>query len=315
MDVDYLRISVTERCNLRCIYCNPLGRCVEREDTLSIDEIRRVVELLTQCGIHKVRLTGGEPLLREDIVDLVRALAGISGIDDLAVTTNGVLLASTAADLKAAGLKRVNISLDALDRECYRRIASEDKLAEVLAGMHKAIDIGLTPVRINCVVMRDVNLSQVEALAGLSLELPVAVRFIEYYPTTKLTGPASSYVPNREVRGLIESRFGPLSDMTLPCTGGPAVHLKIAGAKGAVGFISGRSSMFCHRCTRLRLTSDGKMRPCLYAGRDYDVGQLLRSDADDETILHLLRTALREKSLYTKANSTAGDFLMQHVGG
>jgi cyclic pyranopterin phosphate synthase len=315
MNVDYLRISVTDRCNLRCVYCNPLGRCIGREDALGIDEICRVVELFARCGIRKVRLTGGEPLLREDIVDLVRTLAGVSGIEDLAVTTNGVLLASMAAGLKDAGLKRVNISLDALEHECYRRIAGEDKLAQVLTGLHAAIEANLSPVRINCVVMRDVNLSQVKALAALSLQLPVAVRFIEYCPTTRLTGPASCYVPNREVRGIIESRFGPLSDVVLPCTGGPAAYFRIADAAGAVGFISGRSSMFCHRCTRLRLTSDGKIRPCLYAGRDYDIGQLLRSGADDETILNLLRTALREKSLYTKVNSTAGDFLMQHVGG
>jgi cyclic pyranopterin phosphate synthase len=315
MNVDYLRISVTDRCNLRCIYCNPLGRCIGREDALGIDEICRVVELFARCGIRKVRLTGGEPLLREDIVDLVRALAAVRGVEDLAVTTNGVLLASMVADLKDAGLKRVNISLDALDHECYKQIAGEDELAQVLAGVHKAIGVDLMPVRINCVVMRDVNLSQVEALAGLSVQLPVAVRFIEYCPTTKLTGPASCYVPNREVRGIIESRFGPLSDVVLPCTGGPAAYFAIAGAAGAVGFISGRSFMFCRRCTRLRLTSDGKIRPCLYAGRDYDVGQLLRDGADDETILHLLRTALREKSRYTKVSSTAGDFLMQHVGG
>ena len=316
-NIDYLRVSVTDRCNLRCIYCNPLGhaRLAEGQGTLSTDEIARVVGLCTQCGIRRVRLTGGEPLLREDIVGLVRRLAGIASVEDLSMTTNGVLLGSMAAELKAAGLKRVNVSHDATDRECYRRIAGADMLSRVIDGLHRAIDIGLSPVRINCVVIRDVNLSQVEALAGMSLRLPVAVRFIEYVPTTSLTGPASCYVPNSEVRGVIESRFGPLSNLVVPDSGGPAVYFKIENAAGAVGFISGRSSVFCQDCTRLRLSSDGKIKPCLYSCHHYDVRRLLQAGADDEAILRLLRKALLEKSQYTKLNATAGDFLMQQIGG
>jgi len=317
MNVDYLRISVTDGCNLRCIYCNPLGcaNLAEGAGILRCDEIARVARLCAQCGIRRVRLTGGEPLMREDIVGLVRRLAGIPGVEDLSMTTNGVLLASVAEDLKEAGLKRINISLDAMDRDCYRRIAGADALPRVLDGMHRAIEVGLSPVRINCVVMRDVNVSQIEPLAQMSVRLPVAVRFIEYCPTTRLTGPASCYVPTREVRGMIESRFGPLCDLVLPDAGGPAVYFKIEDAVGAIGFISGRSSMFCHRCTRLRLTSDGKIKPCLYAGRYYDVAQLLRAGADDEAVLSLLRTALREKGRSTKLNAAAGDFLMQQIGG
>jgi cyclic pyranopterin phosphate synthase len=185
----------------------------------------------------------------------------------------------------------------------------------VIEGLHKAIEIGLSPVRVNCVVVRDVNVSQLEALAQMSLRLPVAVRFIEYCPTTKLTGPASCYVPNSEVRGVIESRFGPLSDLIVPDSGGPAVYFKIDNAVGAVGFISGRSSTFCQDCTRLRLSSDGKIKPCLYSGRCYDLNRLLQGGADDEAILSLLQRAIKEKSQYTKLNATAGDFLMQQIGG
>ncbi len=317
MNTDYLRVSVTDRCNLRCIYCNPLGHAhlAEGQGILSTDEIVRVVRLCTHCGIRRVRLTGGEPSLREDIIDLVRRLAGIPGVDDLSMTTNGVLLASMAAGLKQAGLKRINISLDAMDRECYRRIAGADALSRVIDGMYKVLQVGLTPVRINCVVMRDVNLSQVEALAGMSLRLPVAVRFIEYCPTTRLTGPASCYVPNSEVRGIIESRFGPLAGLVVPDSGGPAVYFRIENAAGAVGFISGRSSVFCGQCTRLRLSSDGRIKPCLYDGCCYDVRELLRAGADDDAILGLLRKALREKQQHTKLNATAGDFLMQQIGG
>jgi len=316
-NIDYLRVSVTDRCNLRCIYCNPLGhaRLADGRETLHSDEIVRVVGLCTQCGIRRVRLTGGEPLLREDIIDLVRRLARIPGVDDLSMTTNGVLLGPMAAELKEAGLRRVNISLDAMDRECYGRIAGADMLSRVIEGLHEAIEIGLAPVRVNCVVIRDVNLSQIEALAGMSLRLPVAVRFIEYVPTTRLTGPASCYVPNSEVRDIVESRFGPLSDFVMPDSGGPAAYSRIENALGAVGFISGRSSVFCRHCTRLRLSSDGQIKPCLYSGRHYDVGRLLRAGADDGAILGLLRRALREKSQYTKLDAAGGDFLMQQIGG
>jgi len=316
-NIDYLRVSVTERCNLRCIYCNPLGHAHLAEDrgTLSTDEIVRLVGLCTQCGIRRVRLTGGEPLLQEDVVGLVRRLAGIPGVDDLSMTTNGVLLALTAAELKEAGMKRVNISLDAMDRDCYRQIAGADMLSRVIDGMHRALEVGLAPVRINCVVVRDVNLSQVAALAEMSLRLPVAVRFIEYCPTSRLTGPASCYVPNSDVRGIIESRFGPLSNLVVPDSAGPAAYFKIENAVGAVGFISGRSSVFCEHCTRLRLSSDGKIKPCLYGGHYYDVKKLLHAGAADDAILSVLRRALREKGQYTKLNATAGDFLMQQIGG
>lgn len=316
-NIDYLRVSVTDRCNLRCIYCNPLGHAhlEERQGILSTDEIVRVVGLCTQCGIRRVRLTGGEPLLREDIVSLVRRLAGIAGVEDLSMTTNGVLLESRAIELKEAGLKRVNISLDALDRECYRRIAGADMASRVIKGLHKALETGLLPVRVNCVVIRDVNLSQVEALAEMSLRLPVAVRFIEYCPTSRLTGPASCYVPNSDVREIIESRFGPLSSLAVHDSGGPATYFKIANGVGAVGFISGRSSVFCPHCTRLRLSSGGRIKPCLYSARQYDLRRLLQAGADDEAILSVLRRALREKSHYTRLNPTAGEFLMQQIGG
>ena len=315
--IDYVRLSVTDRCDLRCSYCIPEGFTgfEEPEHWLDFDEIERLIGAFARLGVSRIRLTGGEPLLREDIVGLVRRLAGIADVEDLSMTTNGVLLAPMAAELKEAGLKRVNISLDAMDRECYRRIAGADVLSRVVEGLHKAIEIGLSPVRVNCVVIRDVNLSQVEALAEMSLRLPVAVRFIEYCPTTRLTGPASCYVPNSEVRGVIESRFGPLSNLVVPDSGGPATYFKIENAIGAVGFISGRSSVFCQHCTRLRLSSDGRIKPCLYGGHYYDVKKLLRAGANDDAILSLLQKALREKSQHTKLNAAAGDFLMQQIGG
>ena len=317
MNVDYLRVSVTDRCNLRCIYCNPLGDrgLRDRDGILDFDEIHRVVRLCAECGIRKVRLTGGEPLLCRSIADLVHRLAAVTGIEDLSLTTNGVFLGSMAADLKAAGLKRVNISLDAVDRQCYQQMTGFDSLPQVLEGMHTAIEIGLTPVRLNCVVMRELNLSQVTALAEMTRRLPVSVRFIEYCPTSHVTGPADAYVPNAEVRQILESQLGPLSGVVEPNAGGPAVYFKAPGATGAIGFISGRSSAFCHDCSRLRLTSDGKLRPCLHADWRYDVRELLRGGTHDQAIRDLIQRVLREKSRYTRTTSTAEDFLMQSIGG
>jgi cyclic pyranopterin phosphate synthase len=317
MNVDYLRVSVTDRCNLRCIYCNPLGDHgrSDRAGILSFDEIHRVVRLCAECGIRKVRLTGGEPLMCRNIADLVQRLAAVPGIEDLSLTTNGVSLGSMAAQLKAAGLNRVNISLDAVDRECYQRMTGFDLLPQVLDGLHKALEVGLTPVRLNCVVMRDRNLSQVIPLAEMMLRLPVSVRFIEYCPTSRVTGRADDYVPNAEVRRIIEAHFGPLQRVTVPDAGGPAVYCKMEGAPEAVGFISGRSEVFCQVCSRLRLSSDGRIKPCLHADRSYDVKGLLRGGAADEMIRDLIWRIIREKSRYTRITSTAEDFLMQSIGG
>jgi len=317
MNVDTLRVSVTDRCNLRCIYCNPLGT-YGREDPaglLSFDEICRVVRLGAECGIRRVRLTGGEPLLREGITDLVRRLAATPGVEDLALTTNGAFLESMAAGLKEAGLRRVNISLDAADGPGYRQMTGFDLFPRVMAGLHKALEVGMVPVRINCVVMRDVNLAQVVALAEMTLRLPVSVRFIEYCPTTRSSGPPSCSVPNRAVRDRIEARFGMLSSVVLPDASGPAVYFRIEGALGTVGFISGRSSVFCHRCNRLRLTSDGRIKPCLHAAQSYDIRSLLRAGADDIALRDLIARAIGEKGRYTRLNSHAGDFLMQSIGG
>ena len=316
-NVNYLRVSVTDRCNLRCVYCNPLdnGRFVADREMLSFHEIARVVRLGAQCGITRVRLTGGEPLVREHLVDLVRTLSGISEIEDLSLTTNGILLEQMAAELKNAGLARVNISLDAAEGPCYEQMTGSDLLPRVMCGIHKAIEVGLTPVRINCVVLRERNLAQVPSLAEMSLHQPVSVRFIEYYPTDAPAGAMNWYVPNGEVRDLIESRFGPLLPVVVANASGPAVYFRAEGAAGTIGFINGRSSMFCHRCSRLRLTSDGKVRPCLHSARCYDVRKLLRNGAGDDVLLSLIAEILQAKSRYTKSGPAARGFSMQHIGG
>jgi cyclic pyranopterin phosphate synthase len=262
-----------------------------------------------------VRLTGGEPLVRKDIVRLVWKLASIPGIEDLSMTTNGVLLEHAASELKDAGLKRINISLNSLERHYYRQITGFDALSQVIAGRYKAIEVGLTPVKINCVVIKDINLSQVPALAEMSIHFPVSVRFIEYCPTGNQTEPANYYVPNSEVRKIVESRFGLLSGIVLPDASGPAMYFKIDGSTGTIGFISGRSSIFCHRCNRLRLTSDGKIMPCLYSSNYYDLKKLIRSRDADQTIIALVRKVIRDKNRHTRLTVATRAFSMQNIGG
>ena len=319
MSVDYLRISVSDKCNLRCIYCNPLGDCgfIEHKEILRFEEIERIARLFSECGISKIRLTGGEPLVRKDIVGLVGKLAAIPVIESLALTTNGVLLERLAGPLKAAGLQRVNISVDSMDRDSYKLITGFDLLAKVTKGIDKAIEAGLTPVKINSVIIKDFNdnAEQILTLAEMSIQLPLTVRFIEYFPTGRYANPVSDYLPNQDVRAIIESKYGPLSSFVEEHNHGPALTFKIKDSAGAIGFISGRSSTFCSTCSRLRLTSDGKIMPCLYSAHTYDLKKLIRSGASDRRIRNLLKKIINEKGNYTKMNSLKDSFSMCEVGG
>ena len=317
MKVDYLRISVTDKCNLRCVYCQPPSGCdlLDRKEILRLEEIHRIARLFAQCGITKVRLTGGEPLVRRNIVYLVRELAAIAGIEDLSLTTNGVLLGQMAAELKQAGLRRVNVSVDSAQRDSYKQITGFDLLSKATEGIYKAIEVGLEPVKINSVIIKGINVSQILPLAQMSIHLPAVVRFIEYCPTSKYTRPASDYVPNGEVRRIIEGRFGPLSPVLTRVSNGPALYFKIKNSAGTIGFISGRSSTFCHKCSRLRLTSDGKLKPCLYSAHSYDLKKLIRSQTSDRQLLNQLKKIISQKSNYTKLNSFTEGFSMRKVGG
>ena len=317
MKTDYLRVSVTDKCNLRCVYCHPLCGCdfIERKEILRLEEIYRIVRFFVECGIRKVRLTGGEPLVRKNIVYLVKKLAGIEEIEELTLTTNGVLLESLAAELKNAGLQRVNISVDSAESKSYKEITGFDLLPRVTKGIYKALEVGLSPVKINSVIIKGINVSQILPLAQMSVYLPVVVRFIEYCPTNKYTKPASDYVPTSQVRKIIESKFGPLSTMLTGAANGPALYFRIKNSAGTIGFINGRSSIFCHSCNRLRLTSDGKIKPCLYSGHSYDLKKLMRNGASDRKVFDLLKKIMDEKSNYTKVNSFTDEFSMRKVGG
>jgi cyclic pyranopterin phosphate synthase len=317
MAVNCLRISVTDRCNQRCVYCRSRADCdfIARTEILRGEEIQRLVQLFVECGVDRVRLTGGEPLVRRDVVALVAALAGTPGIREVALTTNGVLLEALAADLKRAGLDRVNVSLDALEARTYRAMTGGGDLPQVLRGIRRAVEVGLQPVKINAVILRHINAGQILALAALSLELPVIVRFIEYCPTSCRTEPADNYLPYPEIRAIVEKEFGRLHDTVLVPGNGPASYYRLGRSAGVVGFIAGRSTLFCSSCNRIRLTCDGRIKPCLYSARPHDVKTLLRQGASDDQIRESLRQIIAQKAGLNRLNAFVEDFSMRRVGG
>ncbi|MHC4706772.1 MAG: GTP 3',8-cyclase MoaA [Planctomycetota bacterium] len=317
MGVNCLRISVTDRCNLRCVYCRPQDDCdfIQQQDVLTSDEIHRIVRLFADCGVDRVRLTGGEPLIRKDITSLIARLAAIDSMKELTLTTNGVLLEKMAAELKTAGLDRINVSIDSLEASSYKKITGYDFSSEVVLGIRKAIEVGLQPVKINAVILKGINHSQVAALAGMSIDLPVTVRFIEYCPTGNNTQAADDYMPYDEIRRIIEEAFGPLGEAHIKRGNGPASYFRIGDSVGAIGFISGRSTVFCESCNRLRLTSNGRIKPCLYSPQEYDIRKLVRKGATDEQIREILKVIITRKHIFTRLNSPAEGFSMRKVGG
>ena len=281
-----MRISVTDRCNLRCRYCMPRG--IERlpmEEILSYEEIACVCTQAAALGIDRFRITGGEPLVRKDCASLVSMLKRIPEVRQVALTTNGVLLAEYLGELLEVGLDAVNISLDTTDREQYRAITGMDELERVMMSVRLAA--GKLPVKINCVVQRGVNEDAPVPLAALARDLPVDVRFIELMPI----GAAKEMqtVPNAEVLGMIEKRFGGTEEDPGPRGSGPAVYRHLKGFSGRIGFISAVHGKFCGTCNRLRLTSTGELKPCLCYGDTVPLREILRDGAEGK------ETRIREK--------------------
>jgi cyclic pyranopterin phosphate synthase len=305
--INYLRISVTDRCNLRCVYCLPSKgiSLLPQGEVLTYEEIARVVGLAAELGINKVRLTGGEPLARAGLQELVMMLAGIKGIDDISLTTNGVLLKQYAAELKQAGLKRVNVSLDSLSRARFERITLRDKLNDVMEGIEAAKACGLNPVKVNMVVMRGINDDEVKDFARLTVTENWHVRFIELMPFSSdnppdghsIGGKASlqpAFVSADETKERLKN-MGKL-EPSLPITGnGPARYFRLPKSTGTIGFIAPVSQHFCFSCNRLRLTAEGKLRPCLLSDREVDLRRPLRSGASAEELKKVIAEAVREK--------------------
>jgi cyclic pyranopterin phosphate synthase len=294
--INYLRISVTDRCNLRCVYCMPEEgvALMSHYDILSYEEIFTIVKAAAELGVNKVRLTGGEPLVRAGLSDLVRLLAGIEAINDISLTTNGVLLARYAVELKEAGLMRVNVSLDTLQPEKFRRITRRGRLEDTLAGIEAARSIGLNPVKINVVVMAGVNDDEVQDFARKTVDDGWHVRFIELMPTSGNEFLAAKLVPAEEIRKRLKP-LGTLEPWRTDVGNGPAKYFRLPGASGTIGFITPVTEHFCYQCNRLRLTADGKLRPCLLNEDEIDLREPLRSGASDAELKGLIEKAIAGK--------------------
>jgi len=290
-NINYLRISVTDRCNLRCIYCMPLEGVpqMSHSELLSYEEIQTVVRAAAELGINRIRLTGGEPLVRAELPELVRMLSRIEGIEELSLTTNGVFLKKYALELKQAGLSRVNVSLDTLKADTFRYITRLGELQGVLEGIEAAKKAGFEPVKTNTVVMRGINDDEILDFAKMTYEDGWHVRFIELMPFKGVV----EFVPSIELRQHI-SLLGKLEPCASITGNGPAMYYRLPGARGTIGFISPLTeTSFCSRCNRMRLTSDGKLRPCLLREDEIDLKLPLRSDEIGAPMKELKRLILK----------------------
>lgn len=292
--IEYLRISITDRCNLRCRYCMPAAGVswLAPSEILSYEEILRLIAVSTKMGFHKFRITGGEPLVRKGVTGFLARVSETQGVDDLTVTTNGMLLESMAPALKKAGVKRVNVSLDTLDAAKFAEITRGGELSKVLAGIEKAFTVGLQPVKLNVVVMRDFNDMELGAFVDLARKYPLHVRFIELMPIGESSGKLSKLVTIEEMKRIIGLDLAPVEGLA---GAGPAQHFSGPMLKGSIGFISAISQHFCARCNRVRLTADGKLKPCLHSTDEFDLRPLLRSNASDEELRQALEAAIWQK--------------------
>lgn len=316
--IEYLRISVTDRCNLRCLYCLPEDgvRWLPREGLLQFEEIREVVRVGVSLGLTRVRLTGGEPLVREGLVELVRMLAAVPGLEDLSLTTNGVLLSRDAHALARAGLRRVNISFDTLDVDRFRKITRFGAIADVQRGIESAIEAGLEPVKLNVVVMRGINDDEIVEMGRLSVARPLHVRFIELMPIGEYFS-RERLVPAEEILARL-SVLGTLRPCAGPAGCGPARTYTLAGAQGTIGVIGAVTQAFCARCNRLRLTATGQLRPCLDQESAVDLKPALRPVVNHEHLAQLIRDAVAGKpEQHAMAQREVGSprFCMAGVGG
>ncbi|HEX9015204.1 MAG TPA: GTP 3',8-cyclase MoaA [Chloroflexota bacterium] len=295
--INYMRISITDRCNLRCIYCMPPEgvEWMPHENILTYEEIERIVRATATMGMRKLRITGGEPLVRRGVVDLVGRLAAVPGIQDIAMTTNAVLMPQFAGALVEAGLRRINVSLDTLRPERFVNISRSDSLDRVLAGIEAAEQAGMAPIKINAVVLRGVNDDEICDLARLSVGRPWHVRFIEAMPLDgNLAVEGEGFVSADEIMERLRA-IGELEESAGPGGNGPARYYRLPGAKATVGVISPMSHYYCESCNRVRLTADGRLRLCLFDDNEIDLRTPLRSGATEEEIAGIFRKAISTK--------------------
>jgi cyclic pyranopterin phosphate synthase len=293
--IDYLRLSVTDRCNLRCTYCMPeegIPR-LHHEDILRYEEILRLARIVTQMGITRMRITGGEPLVRKDILYLCANIARIPGLKSLSLTTNGLLLQEYARSLFEAGIQRINVSLDTLQPEKYAAITRRDCFEQVWGGILAARDIGFAPLKLNAVVMRGINDDEIENLARLTYQYPFEVRFIEFMPFQSVEG-QNRLVSADEILERLAA-VAPLHPTISQNGNGPARHFRFSNTLGKIGIISPISQHFCQTCNRLRVTADGKLRTCLFSTEETDLKTPLRGGASDRDIMERIYAAIKRK--------------------
>jgi GTP 3',8-cyclase len=320
-EIKSLRVSVTDKCNFRCKYCMPAEglQWLPRDEVLTFEEIQRLVSLLAAMGVNEVRLTGGEPLVRRDLPELVRMLAHTRGVDDLSLTTNGVLLDRLAQPLVDAGLRRINVSLDSLSHVRFAEITRRDALDRVLAGLEEAErHPQLRPIKVNCVAIKGFTETEVPALAELARRKPYVVRFIEFMPLdADEAWREDEVLSGAEIRALIEEAHGPLAELPAKASS-TARRYAFADGRGEIGFVNPVSEPFCSSCDRIRLTADGQLRTCLFSRREWDLKTPLRAGATDDELEALLRFAVAHKELKHRINEPGfvrASRSMSQIGG
>ena len=303
---DNLRISVTDRCNIRCFYCMPEEgvKFMRREEILSFEEIERFVRIAVSLGVTKLRVTGGEPLVRKDLPVLIQKLAAIPGIRDLSLTTNGVLLSQQAEALYAAGLRRINVHLDTLDRGRFLKITRRDDLSKVLDGIETCRKLGFRPIKINAVAVKDLVEPDLAPLARYGRERDIDIRFIEFMPLdSQGLWDRSRVLFADDIIALLSREIAPLVEVPDADPRAPATEYRFADGVGRIGFIASVSRPFCLNCNRIRLTADGKLRYCLFAIDETDVKAPLREGASDEEIAAIVRATVRQKWIGHEINT------------
>ena len=316
-EINYLRVSVTDNCNLRCVYCmdEKDNKFLKKDEKLTDDEIYRVVKESAKLGIKKVRITGGEPLVRPGVVDLIGRINSIEGIEEIYLTTNGILLADRLDELVKNGLKGVNISLDSLKEDRFNKLTRLGHVDNVLAAIDKAISLGIK-VKLNTVIVNDINKDEIMDFVNLTKEKEIDVRFIELMPI----GIAINYkgVANEEVLNIIRRKASDFEEVVRNQSGGPATYIRLNGAKGKVGFISAMSNCFCEDCNRIRLTPEGFLKQCLHFDYGVDLKSMLREGVNDEKLKEVIYNNIYdkpEKHLFLEDSEHKELKFMNQIGG
>jgi len=326
-EISYLRVSITDRCNYRCIYCQSEKEFefIPHKEILRFEEIVEIVQEAVNLGITKVRVTGGEPLVREGIVDFIRHLRKINKLEDISLTTNAFFLSEYAEKLKDAGLNRVNISLDSLQEEKYKKITRGGSLEKALKGIDSALKAGLLPIKINTVLIRGINDDEVEDFVRLALERPLNIRFIEFMPSGEelKDNYRDKFISVLEIKENLVEKYS-FRPTDINSGNGPAKYYQIKGGQGTIGFITALSQHFCETCNRIRLTSEGKLRPCLFSNKEVDIKQAIRNAKTDDKIIRskIIRNNI-EKAVSIKPEghklnekfSNRDFFKMSKIGG